>query len=69
MNETDINEILNNAKTALNAALANPKPSYRAGEHDVSWNEHIKVLKETIAWCQEELAKIPCEETTIWRYE
>lgn len=67
MTEDEINALLDLAKTNLTAALASPKPSYEVDGVKVKWNEYLKAQRETISWCQDQLAKLPSEEITIWR--
>lgn len=34
----------------------NPKPSYSLDGQQVSWNEYVRSLQETIEWCDIKLA-------------
>ena len=44
--------MLENAKSALNDLLTNPKPTYTFEGKSVSWSEHRKQLMETIEFLE-----------------
>ena len=37
--------------TRIAEITAEPKPSYQIDGQSVSWNDYLKTLRETIAWC------------------
>lgn len=39
------------AITALEAALANPKPSYWLDNQRVNWDRYREILQQTVNWC------------------
>jgi hypothetical protein len=44
---------------ALMAQLtAQPKPSYTLDGQQVSWNEYLQQLRETVAWCDRQLQRL-----------
>jgi len=37
-------------------ATAHPKPSYSLDGQQVSWNEYLAILQQTVDWCDRKLA-------------
>ena len=63
-------EILDEAKISLLAAIKSPKPSYSVGEFKVDRNAYMKMLIDTIKQMEELIsAETPCEEITYYTDE
>jgi hypothetical protein len=47
---------------------AAPKPTYKVGDQEFRWNEYLKQLQETVAWCDGRLqSAAPFEIVTLAR--
>lgn len=44
------------ALATLASITAEPKPSYAIDGQSVSWGEYLRQLRETVAWCERQLA-------------
>jgi|GEM_PF-544524 len=44
------------ALTRISELTENPKPSYQIDGQTVQWNDYLKQLRETVVWCDEQLA-------------
>jgi hypothetical protein len=42
--------------TLIAQITADPKPSYRIDKQMVSWQQYLKQLQTTVAWCDQQLA-------------
>lgn len=40
----------------IEAITASPKPTYRIGDQQVNWQEYLASLRDTVAWCDRQLA-------------
>jgi hypothetical protein len=42
----------------ISEITAAPKPSYAIDGQAVSWSEYLGQLKQTVAWCDEQLTRV-----------
>ncbi|MDD4268762.1 MAG: hypothetical protein PHN77_11070 [Thermoguttaceae bacterium] len=48
--------IRSQALAAIAEITASPKPSYTIDGQSVSWNSHLRRLRQTVDWCDRKLA-------------
>ena len=60
-----IRTIKSQTLAVLAEVTANPKPSYAIDGQSVSWGDYLAQLRQTVRWCDEQLAgQEPFEEHT-----
>jgi hypothetical protein len=51
-----ISTIKTQALANISTITASPKPTYTIDGQTVSWNDYLKLLQQTVEWCNKQLA-------------
>ena len=51
----NIATIKSNTLATIAQVTASPKPSYNVDGREYKWSEYLKELRETVAWCDQQL--------------